>query len=186
MRQYWIPALAAALCAVAPMQAMAQAPPPGASPAMGGGRGRGSGGGRIGSGATASQHANAGDDLAARFEEMARLKPVLTRIDLDRAQRDTMHRLEAVYKEDFRGYGRAARDLFAKGMPDTSDVRKLRSDAAKLRDEEFAAARKLLTEKQAAVFDENVATVREDDANRERELRERRRQRGDGIGAGPP
>jgi len=137
----------------------------------------GGGGGRPGSGGgprPAGGRAPApGTNMAKRFEEMSSLKRALKGVKgLSKAQKDSLKRIEATYKERFRGYGNAVKKLTesaaAAGTPSNiEEMRKLRDGAETLQQRQFAEARAVLsTDEQRAVFDANVATIREGEAER--------------------
>ena len=136
---------------------------PGGGGGMGGGMGRRGGGMGRGGGQRPS-----GGDVEKRFEDMSSLKKTLDHIDLQNTQKDSMKALEKIYKPQFSDYGKAARSLFEQnGRPDRDSLTVLRTAAEKLRDEEFAEARKVLTsDPQTTTFDQNVAKLKDDEEQR--------------------
>ena len=127
---------------------------------MSGGMGRGGGLG-------AGPRGNNGKEIADRFEEMAALRPLISRLDLSRLQRDSLDKVEAYYKRAMRGFGKAARDFMAQGLQGLDSIPRLMKDARVLRDEEWATARAYLPETMRATFDANVARIREDEVRAE-------------------
>jgi len=65
------------------------------------------------------------------------------------------------------------------GMPDMTALAKMRDGMAAMQQEEFAAARTLLTPAQQPKFDENVKTLMAEEAARQAQMRQR-------MGGNPP
>jgi hypothetical protein len=130
----------------------------------------GGGMGRRGEGRS-QEHHEAEDPSAAigkRFEEMAATKPVLKDVKLDRAQKDSIGRIEKTYQNRFLSYSIAVRHLFeeakAQGSsPDADQLQQLHEDARKLQDQEYGELRAVIAEDQRARFDANVQQSRSDD-----------------------
>ena len=138
------------------------------------GRGGGMGGGGMGNG---PRRDGGGEAIANRFEEMAELKPVLSKLDLSRPQKDSLRKVEDYYTGALRGYGKAARDFLSRGRQGMDSIPRLMREAGALRNEEWAAVRSYLPSEMHAQLDDNFAKVREEDRMRLREQR-------DNIGGG--
>jgi hypothetical protein len=106
--------------------------------------------------------------ISKRFEDMASTKAVLNDVKLDRAQKDSIGRIEKTYQNRFLSYSIAARHLFedakAQGTtPDFKQLQDLRDDARKLQDREYAEIRAEIAPNQQATFDANVQRRRADE-----------------------
>ena len=164
----WALATAALIALVGSAEAQGY---PGGGGGMGGGMGRRGGG--MGRGGQGGQRPS-GSDVEHRFEDMSQLKKALDHIDLQNTQKDSMKALEKIYKPQFSDYGKAARSMFEQnGRPDRDSLTVLRTAAEKLRDEEFAEARKVLTGDQPTTFDQNVAKLKDDEEQRRSQMRDR-------------
>ena len=125
-------------------------------------------------------------EMERRFAALAELKPVLKNVKgLDKAQKDSIARIEKRYREILRGYGAAiGRAMDQRRAPDATRpnaaggaelpdpardaVQRLMDDAQKLLVEEAVAVRAVLnTDAQRATFDANL------EANRESEKKKR-------------
>jgi hypothetical protein len=122
-------------------------------------------------------------EMEHRMEERASLGDAVHKVpDLTGAQKDSIKALEKKYGEVFKSYGIAVRSQMesarsAGGQPDVRSMAMLRMTADSTRDAEVAAARALLTsDAQRTKFDQNLAEIRERDAKREEEMRNRRPQ----------
>ena len=117
---------------------------------------------------------NPGEPIAERMLEMAVLKPVLRGVDVPRAMRDSMGKIEEHYRELFTSYGKFAKDQFTNGLrPDSSELRRLFRDADLLREEEWTAAKALLPADQAAKVDANIVTLKAEELRQNAEMRAR-------------
>ena len=178
-RTIWLAAAPAALALmllIAPSAGAQGFPSGGDAPRRGGPRGAGPVGGP-----PAGASRDPGAEVARRFEQMASLKAALRHVDdLTDAQKDSLERIEDVVREELQDYGKAARSIVEAATarnapPDTALMRGITDGARKVRDRELAAARTVLaTDAQRAAFDANVATLREEEAKREEEMRARR------------
>ncbi len=118
-------------------------------------------------------------------DAMALLERPLAGIDgLTDAQKDTLNKLEAAYKVKFTAATTAQREAMmaarqSGGMPDMAAMTKMRDGMAAMQQEEFAAARVLLTPAQHPKFDENVKTLMAEEAARQAQMRQR-------MGGNPP
>ena len=165
-----VASIAAATLAFGPGVAAAQGYPGGGGMGGMGGMGRG----RHGFGGNHGQHPQMSqDDMAKRFENMAALKPALKDIGLDKAQKDTLNKLEKAYRPQLGDYGRALWSVMQGGGADPDSVKSLRTGARTLRDQEFTEARGLLTTDQQPTFDQNVAKIHADDEKRDDQMRSR-------------
>ena len=125
------------------------------------------------------------------MEQRASLSDAVHKVpDLTDAQKDSIRKLEKHYGDVFKSYGIAMRSQMdsarsAGGQPDFRAMSILRMTADSTRDVEVAAARALLTsDAQRTKFDQNLAEIRERDAKREADMRNRRPQGMPGGGYG--
>jgi hypothetical protein len=132
-------------------------------------------------------------DMERRMQERASLGDAVHKVpDLTDAQKDSIKALEKRYGEVFKSYGIAVRTEMdsaraAGGQPEFRQIAMLRMTADSTRDVEVAAARALLTsDAQRAKFDQNLVEIRERDAKREEEMRNRRGMQGAPGGMGRP
>jgi hypothetical protein len=106
--------------------------------------------------------------IGKRFEDMASAKPVLKDVKLDRAQKDSIARIEKLYQNRFLSYSIAVRHMFeeakAEGTaPDVKQLEELRADARKLQDQEYAELRAEIAPDEQRTFDANVQRIRADE-----------------------
>jgi hypothetical protein len=128
-------------------------------------------------------------EMERRMEERASLGDAMHKVpDLTDAQKDSIRKIEKRYGDVFKSYGIAMRTQMdsarsAGGQPDFRSMAMLRMTADSTRDAEVAAARALLTsDAQRAKFDENLVEIKERDAKREEEMRNRRPRMPGGAG----
>ncbi|HEY7877085.1 MAG TPA: hypothetical protein VIC55_02610 [Gemmatimonadaceae bacterium] len=162
---------AAAVLALGPAPAIAQGFPGGGGGGMGGMGGR-RGGGMGGRGGM--RHQASEDEMRSRYADMASLKPLLKNISLTDTEKDTLNKIERAYRPQLGDYGVAMYNLMQPGeTPDRDSVASLRAGVHKLRDQEFADARAMLTSDQQKQFDDNVTKLQADEAKHEDEMRAR-------------
>ncbi|HEY2378131.1 MAG TPA: hypothetical protein VGH98_19300 [Gemmatimonadaceae bacterium] len=139
-----------------------------AAEAQGRGGGMG-GGGRHGRGENGDQAARHEDDASKRwtqrFEDMASTKEVLKDVRVEKAANDSIKRIEKTYKENFRGYVNAAKQVFDDAHAQSEPPNLARLDTLvqyghDLQDREYGEVRQLLAADQRATFDANVARRR--------------------------
>jgi hypothetical protein len=130
-------------------------------------------------------------EMERRMEERALLGDAVHKVpDLTDAQKDSIKKIEKHYGDVFKSYGIAMRSQMdsarsAGGQPDFRSVAMLRMTADSTRDAEVAVARALLTsDAQRTKFDQNLVEIREREAKREAEMRNRRPQGMPGGGYG--
>jgi hypothetical protein len=153
-----------------------------------GGMGGGMGGGGMGGGGMGG-HGHRGQgpssnstppDVSKHFEELASLKPVLKHVDgLTNDQKQGFSDIEHSYNKPFKALGSQAQQVVdsahaAQVRPDRVQMDSLHQKAKQLRDQEFAAARALLsTDPQRDQFDHNVTDVHDEEAKREEQMQQR-------------
>ena len=151
---------------------------------MGGGMGRGEGMG--GQGMGGGPRGDGAEAIVNRFEQMGELKPVLAKLDLSAAQRDSIGRIELACGNQLCELANTVRSFGSQGRPAVDSLRTLQEHANVLRDREWAAVRAYIPEPLRGRFDENVNRVRDDEARREQDLRSGRGRRGDDMNGPPP
>jgi hypothetical protein len=125
------------------------------------------------------------------MEELGSLDKALHDVPhLDKREKDSLNVIEGTYGKIFKSYGIAAKTKVdsaraAGGSPDMDEIRALRVEADSVRTRELTVARAVLTtDEQRSRFDQNVVDIKAEEAKRVDEMRNRRRPRGMGMGAG--